>query len=80
MLHWGPARDDNGDGKKVTPGLRRGIKALTGGDPITARFMRQDFFTFTPAFKLTVIGNHKPILRNVDDAGAAAVQRGLIPP
>ncbi|WP_052403016.1 phage/plasmid primase, P4 family [Muricoccus aerilatus] len=44
------------------------IKALTGGDPITARFMRRDFFTFTPAFKLTVSGNHKPALRNVDDA------------
>ncbi|MFC0386863.1 phage/plasmid primase, P4 family [Muricoccus vinaceus] len=44
------------------------IKALTGGDPITARFMRQDFFTFTPAFKLTISGNHKPALRNVDDA------------
>ncbi|WP_232481069.1 phage/plasmid primase, P4 family [Roseomonas sp. KE2513] len=42
--------------------------ALTGGDPITARFMRRDFFTFTPAFKLTVSGNHKPALRNVDDA------------
>jgi putative DNA primase/helicase len=24
------------------------IKALTGGDPITARFMRQDFFTYLP--------------------------------
>jgi putative DNA primase/helicase len=44
------------------------IKALTGGDPITARFMRQDFFTFTPAFKLTISGNHKPALRNVDEA------------
>lgn len=44
------------------------IKALTGGDKITARFMRQDFFTFTPAFKLTVAGNHKPGLRNVDEA------------
>ena len=44
------------------------IKALTGGDPITARFMRQDFFTFRPQFKLFVAGNHKPSLKNVDDA------------
>jgi putative DNA primase/helicase len=44
------------------------IKQLTGGDPISARFMRQDFFTFTPQFKLTIIGNHKPVLHNVDDA------------
>jgi len=44
------------------------IKSLTGGDPITARFMRRDFFTFTPTFKLTVVGNHKPLLNNVDDA------------
>lgn len=44
------------------------IKSLTGGDPITARFMRQDFFTFTPQFKLVIAGNHKPGLRNVDEA------------
>jgi putative DNA primase/helicase len=44
------------------------IKQMTGGDPITARFMRMDFFEFQPQFKLTIIGNHKPVLRNVDDA------------
>lgn len=44
------------------------IKALTGGDPITARFMRQNNFTFTPQFKLLIAGNHKPSLRNVDEA------------
>jgi putative DNA primase/helicase len=44
------------------------IKSLTGGDPISARFMRQDFFTFTPQFKLIVAGNHKPSLRTVDEA------------
>jgi putative DNA primase/helicase len=37
------------------------IKALTGGDAISARFMRQDFFQFTA-------GNHKPGLRSVDEA------------
>ena len=44
------------------------IKALTGGDPITARFMRQDFFTYPPTFKLVIAGNHKPALRGVDEA------------
>ncbi|MFZ2445859.1 MAG: phage/plasmid primase, P4 family [Syntrophobacteraceae bacterium] len=44
------------------------IKQLTGGDTIAARFMRQDFFEFKPHFKLVLLGNYKPILRNVDDA------------
>ncbi|MCX6623655.1 MAG: phage/plasmid primase, P4 family, partial [Acidobacteria bacterium] len=44
------------------------IKALTGGDRIAARFMRQDFFEFTPVFKLVIAGNHKPGLRSVDEA------------
>ncbi|BAL09536.1 MULTISPECIES: phage/plasmid primase, P4 family [Bradyrhizobium] len=44
------------------------IKSLTGGDPITARFMRQNFFTFMPLFKLCIVGNHQPRLQNVDDA------------
>jgi putative DNA primase/helicase len=44
------------------------IKNLTGGDRITARFMRQDFFEYVPQFKLVVAGNHKPGLRTVDEA------------
>ena len=44
------------------------IKALTGGDKITARFMRQDFFDFVPRFKLFICGNHKPRLTSVDEA------------
>jgi putative DNA primase/helicase len=44
------------------------IKSLTGGDKIAARFMRQDFFEFTPVFKLIIAGNHRPGLRSVDEA------------
>jgi putative DNA primase/helicase len=44
------------------------IKQLTGGDRVSARFMRQDFFEYTPQFKLMIAGNHKPALRNVDEA------------
>ena len=44
------------------------IKALTGGDKITARFMRGNYFDFTPAFKLVIAGNHKPRIKTVDEA------------
>lgn len=44
------------------------IKTLTGGDPVSARFMRGDFFTYRPAFKLVMVGNHRPEIRNPDDA------------
>ncbi|MBU1605392.1 MAG: hypothetical protein KKD08_01090 [Alphaproteobacteria bacterium] len=44
------------------------IKQVTGGDKISARFMRQDFFEFVPQFKLVIVGNHAPVLSNVDEA------------
>jgi putative DNA primase/helicase len=44
------------------------INRLTGGDPITARFMRQDFFTYAPQFKIIVAANHKPSLRSINEA------------
>jgi putative DNA primase/helicase len=44
------------------------IKAITGGDKVAARFMRADFFEYQPQFKLLISGNHKPAIRNVDEA------------
>jgi putative DNA primase/helicase len=44
------------------------IKELTGGDKVSARFMHQDFFDFTPQFKLLFCGNHMPALRTVNQA------------
>lgn len=36
------------------------IKRLTGGDTLSARFMRQDFFDFTPTHHLWLMGNKQP--------------------
>lgn len=44
------------------------LKRLTGGDTITARWMRGDFFHFLPTHKLIVAANHKPVVRNQDHA------------
>jgi putative DNA primase/helicase len=44
------------------------IGRLTGGDSITARFMRRDNFTYTPQFTLVVLGNHAPSLSSVNEA------------
>ncbi len=43
------------------------VKDLTGGDRITARRMREDFWTFTPTHKLLLSGNHRPRVRGTDD-------------
>jgi len=43
------------------------LKALTGGDPMTARFICGDPFQFTPSHKLIVSTNHKPELRGTDN-------------
>jgi putative DNA primase/helicase len=42
------------------------VKQLTGGDPMKARHLYRDLFTFTPTFKLWLATNHKPIIRGTD--------------
>lgn len=42
------------------------VKQATGDDKITARFMREDFFEFTPTHKLQLLTNAKPVIRGQD--------------
>lgn len=42
------------------------IKTMTGGDHITARGLYKDPVTFLPQFKINMLGNHKPVIRNTD--------------
>lgn len=42
------------------------VKKLTGGDTVSARFLRRDRFTYRPAFKLWLAFNHKPRIRGND--------------
>jgi putative DNA primase/helicase len=53
------------------------LNRVTGGEPITARYMRQDFFTYIPKFKLVIGANHKPSLRSINEAARRRFQ--LIP-
>jgi putative DNA primase/helicase len=42
------------------------IKALTGGDTITARFLHREFFDFLPTHKFWISGNHRPNVKGTD--------------
>jgi putative DNA primase/helicase len=44
------------------------LKSIVDDCPIKTRFMRQDFFEFTPQFKLLISGNHKPNLTDVGES------------
>jgi putative DNA primase/helicase len=44
------------------------VKELTGSDPITARRMREDFWTFNPTHKVMLCTNHKPEVHGTDHA------------
>lgn len=52
------------EGEKLQESL---VKTITGGEPILARFLRQEFFEFLPEFKVFFTTNHKPIIGGVDE-------------
>lgn len=42
------------------------VKQLTGGDPVTARFLHKEFFEFIPTFKFWLGFNHRPLIKGTD--------------
>jgi putative DNA primase/helicase len=56
---------ESAEGRRLDEAL---VKQLTGRDRVTARFMRAEFFTFTPTFKMFLCTNHRPIIRGTDYA------------
>lgn len=56
---------ETGKGRAIDEAL---VKLLTGGDPITARYMGKDFVTFPPTHKLWLSTNHRPVIRELSPA------------
>lgn len=56
--------NETNEGIRLNEGL---VKQLTGGDPITARFLFCPEFEFVPKFKIVMVTNHKPIITGTDN-------------
>ena len=56
---------ETGEGSRLNEVM---VKELTGGDQITARRMREDFWSFWPTHKVFLCTNHKPTVRGTDHA------------
>lgn len=52
------------EGQQLSESL---VKQITGGEKISARFLRQEFFEFEPEFKVFFTTNHKPIIKGSDE-------------
>ncbi len=52
------------DGEQLSEAF---VKQITGGEPVLARFLRQEFFEFIPEFKVFFTTNHKPVIKGVDE-------------
>lgn len=55
---------ESDDGRRLAEGT---VKRLTGGDPVKARRMREDFWWFTPSHTFALQTNHKPVIAGTDE-------------
>lgn len=52
------------EGEKLSEAF---VKQITGGEPVLARFLRQEYFEFIPEFKVFFTTNHKPVIGGLDE-------------
>jgi putative DNA primase/helicase len=52
------------EGRRLAEGT---VKRLTGGDPISARRMREDFWEFDPSHTFVLATNYRPVVRGTDE-------------
>ncbi|MGX1402384.1 P4 family phage/plasmid primase-like protein [Bradyrhizobium japonicum] len=57
------AATESEEGARLAESL---VKQLTGGEPIQARFLHQEYFEYVPQFKIFFTTNHKPAIKGGD--------------
>jgi P4 family phage/plasmid primase-like protien len=58
------AATESEEGARLAESL---MKQVTGGDPIAARFLHQEWFEYVPQYKIFFTTNHKPVIRGGDE-------------
>ncbi len=63
------------EGQQLSESL---VKQITGGEKMSARFLRQEYFEFTPEFKVFFTTNHKPIIKGSDEGITVTIPKDKI--